>query len=664
MATVARAKVQSMTVLPYGSWPSPISAADVARGGVYLFSPGLVSTAQGDEVWWVEGRPAEDGRYVLCRRDPEGKAHDVLPAPWNVRSRIQEYGGRAWSRVDAVGGPATVFCSWDDQRLYLVSDAGGEPMPLTTAPTETVRHMYAEPVAALPGTILVVRETHRDGVVSRDLVLVPTDGSAADDDTAVDVVNDQHHFYGNPRLSPDATRVAYIAWDHPHMPWDTTVLAVVELADPTRTERVLIGGTDESVLQPEWADDASLYAVSDHSGWWNLYRVSAADGYTSPLCPREEEFGQPLWELGQTTYAVLGDGRLAVAHGRGEARLSVLDPASGSLTDTGLDLDIDPEISAAGLRVVSTAGSSTAPTSVVVIDLAGAQPSVDVVRVSSTTVPDPAYLPVAEARTFAGPGGEVHAFIYPPTNPDAEAPDGELPPYVAFVHGGPTAHVSPRLSMDKAYFTSRGIGVIDVNYGGSTGYGRAYRERLREQWGIVDVDDTAAAIQALAESGEADGARLGIRGGSAGGWTTLACLVSTDVFAAGAAYCPVTDLLPFAEDTHDFESRYLDGLVGPLPESRDRYRERSPMTKLDQLRSAVILLQGDDDKIVPPSQPRAVHEALNGTGIPHAFLLFAGEQHGFRKAESIIAALEAELSFYGQVFGFEPPGVAVLPLDH
>lgn len=650
-----------MTVLPYGAWPSPITAADVAKGGVLLSFPGVVSTQKGSEVWWIEGRPEAAGRHALVRRDTSGSIADVLGPEWSPRSRIIEYGARPWCHVGAV----TVFCFWDDQRLYSLSDDIEAPAPLTPAPPDGVHYMYGEPIAGPPGTVMAVRETHRDQVVSRDLVLIPLGGSAADDESAIHVLNDEHHFYANPRLSPDGQRVAYAAWDHPNMPWDSTVIAVAELSTTSTKERIVTGGGEESVLQPEWADDDNLYCVSDRSGWWNIYRLHLDDGSMTALCPREEEFGGPLWELGETFYAVLSSGQLAVTHGRGESALSLLSPSDGKLTDLGLGIGVYPELGASGMTVAAIATSDELPTSVITVDLTSEAPKLDVVRSSIEHLPDDAYLPRAGARTVTGrTGREIHTFIYPPKNRDVRAPDTDRPPYLVFVHGGPTAHVSPGLDLEKAYFTSRGIGVIDVNYGGSTGYGRAYRERLRGQWGVVDVEDCVDAALGVANAGNADRAKLGIRGGSAGGWTTLACLVQSDAFSAGAAYYPVTDLLPFASDTHDFESRYLDGLVGPLPESRDTYVERSPLSRLDNLRTAVLLLQGDDDKVVPPSQSEAVHHALNGSGTPHAYLLFAGEQHGFRKAESQIRALEAELSFFGQIFEFVPPGVPALALEY
>lgn len=651
--------------LPYGTWPSPISAADVARGSLDLEFPAAVPSADGVEVWWLEGRPEHEGRSALMRRTASGEILEVLPPAWNVRSRIIEYGARCWSRIETPRGAATVFCFWDDQRLYLLPDGADAPTPLTVAPTDAASHLYGEPVPGPAGTVIAVRETHTDGVVTRALVQVPLDGSAADDDAAVTVLNDQHHFYGHPRLSPSGTRVSYIAWDHPQMPWDGTVAAIVDLDGPLpATERVLAGSTSESVLQPEWADDANLYLISDRSGWWNLYRCALADGSFTPLAARDEEFAGPLWLLGFTSYGVLADGRLAVTHGRGHEGLSVLDPATGALTPVHDELGWDPYLTVSGTSVVSIVNAGSVPSSVAVVDVASLPAEVQLVRASVAELPDGRYLPRPQARTFVAPDGhEIHAFVYPPTNPDVSAPDDEQPPFIVAVHGGPTSHAYPHLSMTFAYFASRGIGVIDVNYGGSTGYGRAYRERLKGQWGVVDVEDSVVAAEALAEAGEADPERLGIRGGSAGGWTTVAALVQADTFGAGAAYYPVTDLLPFATDTHDFESRYLDGLIGPLPEARDLYVERSPLTHLDQLRTPILLLQGDDDKVVPPSQPQAVADALDGSGVAHAYLLFAGEQHGFRKAESTIAALEAELSFYGQVFGFVPPGVPELPLS-
>ena len=645
----------------YGAWPSPIGASDVAVAGIRLSGPTTVHTDSGDEVWWAEARPTEGGRTVIVRRDAAGAVSDVLPAGWNARTRVHEYGGTAWLPLP---GGGLAFADWSDQRVYRLDPGSTTPTPLSPEPAEAAGLRYADPVLAPGGEeIWWVREAHDQGTIRRHIVAVPVSGAAAADPAAVREIAGGSDFLAFPRPAPDGRRLAWIAWDHPRMPWDGTELRVGELgpAGTVTSVATVLGGPDESVLQPEWADADTLYAVSDRSGWWNLYRLPAGGGEPEPLCPRAEEFGHPLWQLGMTTYAVLADGRLVVRHGTDTLALGVLDPATGELTDLDLPYTLFGSVDVDGDTVLTTAASPVEPPEVVAVDLPTG--AVTVLRRSMAEPPDPAYLPQPRSIVVAGPGErDVHAHVYPPSSPDAVAPDGELPPYVVFVHGGPTSHSPAILDLEKAYFTSRGIGVIDVNYGGSTGYGRAYRERLRREWGIVDVEDCVAAVQALVRDGLADGERLGIRGGSAGGWTTLAALTTTDAFAAGVSYYGVAELIAFTADTHDFESRYIDGLVGTLPEDRDVYVERAPLSHVDQLSCPVLLLQGLEDKVVPPSQAELFAAALEKKGIPHAYLPFAGEQHGFRKQETVVAALEAELSFYGQVFGFEPPGVPVLPL--
>ena len=645
----------------YGAWPAPIGASDVAVAGIRLSGPTTVHTDSGDEVWWAEARPTEGGRTVIVRRDAAGAVSDVLPAGWNARTRVHEYGGTAWLPLP---GGGLAFADWSDQRVYRLDPGSTAPTPLTPEPAEAAGLRYADPVLAPGGEeIWWVREAHDQGTIRRHIVAVPVSGAAAADPAAVREIAGGSNFVAFPRPAPDGRRLAWIAWDHPRMPWDGTELRVGELgpAGTVTSVATVLGGPDESVLQPEWADPDTLYAVSDRSGWWNLYRLPAGGGEPEPLCPRAEEFGHPLWQLGMTTYAVLADGRLVVRHGTDTLALGVLDPATGELTDLDLPYTLFGSVDVDGDTVLTTAASPVEPPEVVAVDLPTG--AVTVLRRSMAEPPDPAYLPQPRSIVVAGPGErDVHAHVYPPSSPDAVAPDGELPPYVVFVHGGPTSHSPAILDLEKAYFTSRGIGVIDVNYGGSTGYGRAYRERLRREWGIVDVEDCVAAVQALVRDGLADGERLGIRGGSAGGWTTLAALTTTDAFAAGVSYYGVAELIAFTADTHDFESRYIDGLVGTLPEDRDVYVERAPLSHVDQLSCPVLLLQGLEDKVVPPSQAELFAAALEKKGIPHAYLPFAGEQHGFRKQETVVAALEAELSFYGQVFGFEPPGVPVLPL--
>ena len=636
-----------MTTTPYGAWPSPLSAAHVAEASVGLSWPRLV----GDEVWWSEARPAEGGRNVVVRRRGDGSVQDVLPAPWNARTRVHEYGGNSWTVVHG----DLVFAEFGDQRLWRLAD-GAEPVALTPEPAEAAGDRYADP-QVVGAQVWCVRERHRQGVVTRALVAVPVDGSGQ-----VRELVSGSDFLAFPRLSPDGRHLAWVAWDHPRMPWDGTELRVAPVDGGRVGEPwTLIGGPAESVLQPQWLDSTTLVAATDRSGWWNLVRVGL-DGTVGPLREAQEEAAGPLWVLGLSWYSVLDDGRIVVRHGE---HLAVLSP-DGGLRDLDLpQTDWAPMLATDGRRVVTVAASATTPESVVLVDPDGdPQGPADVVHVSAAVPVDASWLPAPTRETFPSVDGRVvHALVYPPTSPEAAAPDGELAPYVVFVHGGPTSQAEPTLDLEKAFFTSRGIGVIDVDYGGSTGYGRPYRESLRGQWGVVDVEDCVAAARGLVDAGRADGARLVIRGGSAGGWTVLAALTRTDAFAAGASYFGVAELVRFAKDTHDFESRYLDGLIGPLPESLALYEERAPLSHVDRLSCPVLLLQGDEDRVVPPSQAELFRDALVRKHIPHAYLLFAGEQHGFRKAETVVAALEAELSFYGQVLGFTPPGVAHLELQ-
>ena len=644
----------------YGEWSSPITGADVARNRVGLAFPVIA----GDHVWWQETRPSEGGRLAVVSRGPDGVTRDLLPMPWNARTRVHEYGGRSYLPLE--GG--FLFANFTDQRLYRCG-AAGDPRPLTADTGDR----FADFVLSPDGTqVWCVRERHSDHGITRAIVAVPLDGSAADDDGTVRVLVSGSDFYAYPAPSPDGTRLAWICWDHPRMPWDGTELRMAEIGDSE--QQVIMGGDRESVLAPVWRDDYCLYVVSDRSGWWNLYLASPEEPPWT-LCPREEEFAAPLWQLGVYPYTVLGDGRLAVSHGTGTSRLGVLDPGTGQLTDVDLPYQVvSPWLSASGRSVATIAGGPTVPLSVVQVEVSESAEATElrVLRRETEAVPDAAYLPVPRAARLDGRSGSVvHALVYPPSNPAVAAPDGELPPYVVWVHGGPTSHVVPALDLGKAFFTSRGIGIIDVNYGGSSGYGRAYRERLRGQWGIVDVADVITAALALAEAGEADGKRLGIRGGSAGGWTALAAVTSGvkegptggGVFAAATSYAGVSDLRRFAAQTHDFESRYLDGLIGPLPECDAVYVKRAPTGHVNHLTCPVLLLQGLDDPIVPPVQAESIAAELGEHGIVHAYLAFSGESHGFRRAGTIAASLEAELSFYGQIMGFVPPDVPVVPLE-
>ncbi|GHI02967.1 acyl-peptide hydrolase [Streptomyces cellostaticus] len=643
----------------YGSWPSPIDAALAAAHDGLPEWVGFV----GDEVWWTEPRPAEGGRRALVRRSADGGEETVLPAPWNVRSRVIEYGGRPWTGVEWDSGPLVVFTHFADQRLYRY-EPGAEPRPLTPLSPVGGGLRWAEPKVDLArGEVWCVLEEFTGdgpGDVRRVLAAVPLDGSAAEDRAAVrELTDDRHRFVTGPRLSPDGRRAAWLAWDHPRMPWDGTELLVGEIGDDGVLHAVhtVAGGPEEAVAQAEWSADGRLLYASDRSGWWNLYR----DGI--PLCPREEEFAGPLWKLGLRWFAPLADGLIAVVHGRGSTVLGILDPESGEVVDAaGPWTEFAPGLAAHGERVVAVGASPRTAYEVVELDTTGGRARAIGARHRDPV--DPAYYPEPQIRTFTGPAGrEVHAHIYPPHSPDRTALDGELPPYVIWAHGGPTSRVPLVLDLEIAYFTSRGIGVAEVDYGGSTGYGRAYRERLREQWGVVDVEDCAAVALALAEEGTADRSRLAIRGGSAGGWTTAASLTTTDVYACGTISYPVLDLTTWGPgETHDFESRYLESLIGPLAEVPARYAERSPAAHADRLRAPFLLLQGLDDVICPPSQCERFLARLDGRGVPHAYLAFEGEGHGFRRAETMVRALEAELSLYVQVFELDASGVPELEL--
>ncbi|EPD67496.1 hypothetical protein HMPREF1211_01755 [Streptomyces sp. HGB0020] len=651
---------ESVQTLAYGSWPSPIDAALAAAHDGRPEFVGFV----GDEAWWTEPRPAEGGRRTLVRRRADGREEQVLPAPWNVRSRVIEYGGQPWSAAVVDGAPLVVFVDFADQRLYR-HEPGGEPRPLTPLSPVGGGLRWAEPqVLVERGEVwCVLEEFTGDGPtdVRRVLAAVPLDGSAAQDRDAVrELTDDRHRFVTGPRLSPDGGRAAWLAWDHPRMPWDGTELVVAEVADDGtfRAARTLAGGAEESVAQVEWAADGSLLYASDRTGWWNLYR----DG--TPLCEREEEFGGPLWKLGQRWFAPLESGLIAVVHGRGATALGILDPDSGEVVDAaGPWTEFAPTLAVHGERVVCVGASPRSAYEVVELDTRTGRARV--IGAEHDDAVDPAYYPEPQIRTFTGPAGrDIHAHIYPPHNPGCVAPGGELPPYVVWAHGGPTSRAPLVLDLEIAYFTSRGIGVAEVNYGGSTGYGREYRGRLREQWGVVDVEDCAAVALALAEEGTADRDRLAIRGGSAGGWTSAASLAATDVYACGTIIYPILDLTAWGTgETHDFESQYLETLVGPLAEVPGRYTERSPAEHADRITVPFLLLQGLDDVICPPAQCERFLARMEGRRVPHAYIAFEGEGHGFRRADTMIRVLESELSLYAQVFGLNPQGVPTLELS-
>ena len=658
-------------ILPFGAWPSPITAEIVARARVRPAFP----QAAGGRVWWQEARPEEDGRTTVVVAGPDGGRRSLLPGPWDACTRVHEYGGRSYLPVPA--GPGgdwrIVFAHRADQRLYLTGADGEQPVPLTPEPAAPCALRYADLVLAADGRALwCVREQHgEDGAISRAIVAVPLDGSAATAPGAVRELVTGADFLAFPAPSPDGRRIAWIAWNHPDMPWDAAELRVGPADGPgPTTGRPVLGGGDarESVLAPCWRDEETLYAVSDRSGWWNVYEVDPA-GVRPPrnLHPAAEEFAAPLWDLGGAPFALLADGRLAVVHGLGDQRLGMLDPSTGELVDVDCGLSVfAPELAADGGTVAALAGGPAEATCVVRVDPGSGKAE----RLSAEPAdpPDPGYLPVPRAVEFAGAGGHpVHAFVHPPTHPHVRAPEGERPPYLVWVHGGPTGHDGGAMDLSKAYFTSRGIGVIAVNYGGSSGYGRAHRERLKGGWGVVDVADVVTAARLLAEAGEADGERLAVRGPSAGGWTALAAVTTGvaahgPVFRAATSYFGVADLELLAAGLHDFESRYLDGLVGPLPESLATYRERSPIGHVRPDTCPVLLLQGLEDPVVPPSQSEGLARELADNGVGHLLMAFPGESHGFRRAATVIAALRSELAFYGRTLGFTPLGVPPVEL--
>jgi dipeptidyl aminopeptidase/acylaminoacyl peptidase len=641
------------TVAPYGSWSSPIEAATVARAGRRL---GAAAIAADGAVWWAEGRPDEGGRVVLMRRAPGSEPEAVTPEGTNVRTRVHEYGGGAWCLVEA---DLVVFVDFGDQRLYRLR-LGEAPVAISPEPPADGALHYADMRPTPEGTgIVCVRETHGEGEAVNEIVSLPLDGSAEPQ-----VLASGRDFYSFPRISPDGAWLAWTCWDHPNMPWDGTELWVAPLTD-SGEERLVAGGAEESIFQPEWGPDGRLHFVSDRDGWWNLYRarepgaeLSGEEGTLVQLTEEEADFAHPQWLFGGATYAFLESGAIVCVRCQGaEERLFLLQPEGWEPADLGLPFTAFgyPVLSARGESVAFAAASPESETAVVVHDVGRGE--TEVVRASSEKPVDPAYLSRPRPVEFPTGEGEVaHGFYYPPSNPEFEAPEGERPPLIVESHGGPTSHATPALSREFLYWTSRGIGVVDVNYRGSSGYGREYRNKLRGTWGVVDTEDCVNAALYLAEQSEADGARLAIRGGSAGGYATLCALTFHDAFAAGASYFGVADAEALARNTHKFESRYLDRLIGPYPERADLYRERSPINHVEQLRSPVILFQGLEDEVVPPNQAETMVAALASNGVPHAYLPFEGEQHGFRKAETNVRCLEAELYFYGRIMGFSPAG--------
>ncbi len=624
----------SRSPIPYGSWPSPLSAARVTAGALRLDQIQL----DGEDVYWIEGRASEGGRNVIVRRSPDGDISDVTPPAFNVRSRVHEYGGGAYT-VDA---GTIYFTNFADQRIYR-QQPGRAPVAITDEGPFFADYR----VDQFRNRLIAVRETHVAGSEARNELVaigVPTGVPAQ---TLVEGAD----FYSRPIVSPDGKFLAWLQWHHPNMPWDGTELWVAMFnadGSPGSRERVA-GGASESIFQPEWSPDNSLYFVSDRSGWWNLYRWRGLS--IEPVHAMAAEFGKPQWTFSMVTYAIVDANRIAVTYTEGGCwKLAMIGVDARSFTP--IDLTIEPleSIRANANGIYFIGGSPTEATAIMAIS--GHHRHATIRSSATETIPCE-LISVAEAVTFKAAERDVHAFYYPPTNPGVQAPPGDRPPLLVITHGGPTGATTDVLDPKIQFWTSRGFAVLDVNYSGSTGYGRAYRERLNGTWGIVDVEDVVAGAKAMVEAGKADPERLIIRGGSAGGYTTLAALTFHDTFKSGASYYGISDLEVLQQDTHKFESRYNDSLIGPYPEAKDVYKARSPIHFTDRLACPIILFQGLDDKVVPPNQSEMMAEAVRKKGLKVKYVTFQGEQHGFRKAENIIRALEEELAFYRDVFSMK-----------
>ncbi|TWP35835.1 S9 family peptidase [Leekyejoonella antrihumi] len=625
-----------VTTAPFGTWRSPLTAAALAQSSLSLSEP----ATDGDDVYWLEGRPSEGGRTVLVRHRGGGRA-DVTPAPFDVRSRVHEYGGGGYAVRDGV----VVFVNFTDQRIYRLAAADDAPQAITAAGSMRYGGLHLDLGRRC---VYAVREDHGGtGEPVNTLVRVSLDAA----DQRGTVVVEGSDFVSHPGVSPDGRRLTWVQWDHPNMPWDDTRVCIGVLDDmgDVIATRVAAAGSHESVDEPRWAPDGRLVWLSDRSGFANLYAEDLTSGEITCLLPRDLDFGVPGWSLGTSTFGFTEGGDIICSWLEdGFGHLGVLDAAHGTVRELDAGATAYRSVAVGGRRVVCVASFADKPSAVITLsaDADRAEP----LQSASRQETDPGYVSRPEPVQWHNESGqEVYGFYYPPVNPEFTAPAGERPPLLVMSHGGPTSRTAPVLTAATQYWTTRGFAVLDVNYGGSTGYGRAYRERLKGSWGVTDVDDCASGALAMADQGRADRHRLAIRGGSAGGFTTLAALTFTDVFAAGASHFGISDLTTLAKDTHKFESRYGDGLVGPYPQAAQLYEQRSPINHIDQLSSPMILLQGTEDKVVPPSQAMAMADALKAKGIPVRLVLFEGEGHGFRKAENIIAALESEEQFYAEV---------------
>lgn len=646
---------------PYGSWPTPITSARIVESAARL---GEVLIAADGAIWWSESRPSEGGRSVLVRRSADGEVADRVPAGFNARTRVHEYGGAAWWLAD----PQTVYAAdFADQRLYRLAGEDQVATAVTAEGQPAAGLRYADGRVSADGSMTCVRERHDpDGTVHNEIVALPA--PADGDPVEAQVLVGGPDFVSDPRWSPDGSSLSWLQWDHPSMPWDGTELVVrTGVGDGRAVEHRVAGGERESVLQPTWTAAGDLLFISDRTGWWNLYRWHPETDEVTTVLETDVEIGTPPWVFGSSRYAELPDGRIVAALGRdGFDELVVLD---GDQEPRRLDL---PYAVFDQLRAHPSLGSRFA----CVVAGPAHEPAVVLIDADDGSVQrcsrprdlgvDPAYWSMPEPVRFPTTGGrEAHALVYPPTNPAAQADPGDRPPLLVMIHGGPTAMTTPALRLGIQYWTSRGFTVADVNYGGSTGFGRAYRDRLKGNWGVVDLDDCVACAQHLADEGRVDPDRMAITGGSAGGYTVLAVhAFRPGVFSAGASHYGVADMSLLAEHTHKFEARYLDQLVGPYPAAKDVYDARSPAMHAALLSTPLAVFQGLEDAVVPPEQAELIVDALTANRVPHAAVFFPGEQHGFRIADNIRAALDGELSFYAQTFGFDlPPEEGIAPIE-
>ncbi len=625
-------------IAPFGSWKSPITADAILTGSIGLGSVAI----DGNDLYWLEGRPAEKGRNVLVKRDQQRNTNDITPAPFNVRTRVHEYGGGSFLIVNQT----IYFVNFADQQIY-IQTLNSDPKALTS---DTQKRFADFILDTARNRLIAVCEDHSNHGQEPENLLVTIDLKTGE----INPLVSGSDFYSSPRLSPDQKQLAWITWEHPNLPWDSTQLWLADVTETGELNNIqcLAGQTEiESINEPKWSPDGILYFSSDRSNWWNLYRY--VQGNIEPLYLMDAEFAYPHWVFGLSTYTFTSTENLICTYTQnGRWYLAAINLKTKEFTPIETSYSNIASLQSNVDIALFIGSSPTESSAVVSLNLQTKQWTV--LKRSSELAIDSSYLSIPEAISFPTENGlTAHAWYYPPTNPDYQASDGDLPPLLVKSHGGPTAAAANSLSLKIQYWTSRGFAYLDVNYGGSTGYGREYRQRLDHQWGIVDVDDCVNGAKFLVQQGKADPNKLAISGGSAGGYTTLAALTFRDTFKAGASHYGVSDLTALATDTHKFEARYLDRLIGKYPDEAELYQTRSPINFTEKLACPVIFFQGLEDKVVPPNQAEMMVEALKQKGLPVAYVPFAEEQHGFRIAANIKRALEGELYFYSRIFGFD-----------